>query len=243
MSSHRLSACTLSAAAIALIAALPAPALAQSERPRWGITASFVPKWEPAQELAALYYGVEDVDAEGHEFRIGAVRGRQHGGDWSVTFVRNKFKTGSVFDDTGTGGPDDLVGIFGESYVTRDDVAITGVRYEKFVSFLTVSNRVQVGMTFGAGVGKISGTVDKHEFDAEFGFNPQTGRSTLIRQNETVTTIDIEEFLDRTTVPLGNVEFAVAVLAGPNLKIRATGGFSFPNTQIFQITANYLFGR
>ncbi|HET9372079.1 MAG TPA: hypothetical protein VFO19_17585, partial [Vicinamibacterales bacterium] len=111
--SSRLSACTLSAVAIALIAALPAPAQAQSDRPRWGLTASFVPKWESAPELAALFYGVDDMDAEGSEFRIGAVRGRQHGGDWSVTFVRNTVKTGSVFDDTGTGGPDDLVGRFG----------------------------------------------------------------------------------------------------------------------------------
>jgi hypothetical protein len=227
--------------ALALIALLPAPAQAQSDRPTWGVTFSFVPQWKPASELAPLYYGVEDMDAEGHEFRIGAVRGRHHGGDWSVTFVRNKFKTGSVFDDSDI---DDFGGgRFGESYVTHDDVAITGVRYEKFVSFLNIKNRAQVGMTFGAGYGKISGTVDKHEFSADYGFNPQTGQPTLIRQNEQVTTVDIEEVLDRTAVPLGNVEFAVAVMVAPGLKVRATGGFSFPNTQVFNLTVNYLFGR
>ena len=241
MAHRRFAPAVAAALAFGSIALLPSPALAQSDRPSWGVTFSYVPEWKPLSDLAPLFFGVEEMDAKGSEFRIGAVRGRQNGGDWSVTFVRTKFKTGSVFDDTETA--DSVPGIFGESYVTHDDVVITGVRYEKFVPFLNIKNRAQIGMTFGAGVGKISGTVDRHVFDPVYGFLPSGGAPILIRQDETVDTIDVEDFLDRTTVPLGNVEFAAAFMVAPGLKVRATGGFNFPNTQVFQLTVNYLFGR
>lgn len=42
--------------------------------------------------------------------------------------------------------------------------------------------------------------------------------------------------------PLGKVEAAVAVIAAPGLKIRASGGFNFPGYSVFRITGVYLFG-
>jgi hypothetical protein len=43
-------------------------------------------------------------------------------------------------------------------------------------------------------------------------------------------------------VPLGRIEIAAAAILTPGLKVRVSGGFSFPATQVFSITVNYLFG-
>jgi hypothetical protein len=52
----------------------------------------------------------------------------------------------------------------------------------------------------------------------------------------------VSEEADITTIPLGNVEAAVAVLIAPGLKVRVSSGFNFPNSQVFSVTANYLIG-
>ena len=59
---------------------------------------------------------------------------------------------------------------------------------------------------------------------------------------ETVTVQDVKDFYELDIYPLGSVEAAVAIIAAPGLKVRVTGGFSFPNTQVFSITVNYLIG-
>ena len=42
---------------------------------------------------------------------------------------------------------------------------------------------------------------------------------------------------------LGRVELAGAFTVRPDLKIRVSGGFNFPGTQVFSIDAMYFFGR
>ena len=54
------------------------PAVAQESH--WGVTGSFVPKWQAVPELWKLLYDVKEADASGSEFRIGVVRGSDRGG-------------------------------------------------------------------------------------------------------------------------------------------------------------------
>ena len=143
--------------------ALLIPSGAEAQDSRWGVTGSFVPVWKPVPELYELLYDVQDIEAEGMEFRIGVVRGRDLGGDWSVTFVRNKLDEGTVFDDTfltdfGSGGGMVRVG----SFFVPMDVEVLGVKYEKFTPFVTIQDRVQIGLTYGGGIGSLRGTVEEH---------------------------------------------------------------------------------
>jgi hypothetical protein len=43
-------------------------------------------------------------------------------------------------------------------------------------------------------------------------------------------------------MPLGRIELAVAVILGPDLKVRASGGFDFPGYNIVNFGLVYLFG-
>ena len=72
-------------------------------------------------------------------------------------------------------------------------------------------------------------------------FDPTTGQQSATT-TETVTLSDATEFYALDFVPIGSVEVAAAFILAPGLKARVSGGFNFPNTQLFSVTVNYLFG-
>ena len=101
----------------------------------------------------------------------------------------------------------------------------------------SVSERVQIGLTYGGGIGSLRGTVVEQRFE---NFDPDTGAQ--IPPTETIIEHDVKDFYALEFVPIGSVEAAAAFLIAPGLKARVSGGFNYPNTQVFSFTINYLFG-
>ena len=207
----------------------------------WGVTTSFVPRWKPIPEIYGELWDV-DFEPEGSEFRIGIVRGSDRGGDWSIMFIRNTIRTERVIDDTQFAdfplfGPVR----FGSRYVVPEYLEITGIKYEKFTPFLTIKDRVQIGLTYGGGIGALKGNVEETIFDAELDSDPVTF-APIVWPTETVMQREAKDLYRLDFVPIGSVEAAVAVILAPGLKVRVTGGFNFPNTQVFSFTITYLVG-
>ena len=177
----------------------------------------------------------------GQEFRIGVVRGSDRGGDWSVSVVRNWFDSDTVFDDTFVDSFFNPPVVLGSTF-TIDRIKMTGIKYEKFTPFVTIRDRVQIGLTYGGGIGALSGTVtERAVVISDIQFDPTTGQQSAAT-TETVTLSDATEFYALDFVPIGSVEVAAAFILAPDLKARVSGGFNFPNTQLFSVTVNYLFG-
>ncbi len=220
------------------------PQSAEAQESHWGVTTSFVPQWKSVSELYDLMWDDSGLRATGKEFRIGVVRGSDQGGDWSVTFVRNSFQTGQVFDETFEFPvfiPPDFTNFVnvteGSIFTIPGSVEVFGIKFEKFTPFVTIKERVQIGLTYGGGIGSLRGTVIEQQFVST---DPATGAP--IPPTETTIEHDIKDFYALEFVPIGSVEAAAAFLIAPGLKARVSGGFNYPNTQVFSFTLNYLFG-
>ena len=212
---------------------------AEAQELHWGVTTSFVPQWKSVAELSNRMWDDVGLPATGKEFRIGVVRGSDLGGDWSVTFVKNWFRTDQVFDQTHTFTLDNELGTAteGRLFTIPGDVEVFGIKYEKFTPFATIQDRVQIGVTYGGGFGSLRGTVVEQLFES---LDPDT--FAQIPTTETIIETEIKEFYVLEFVPIGSVEATVAFLIAPGLKARVSGGFNYPNTQVFSFTINYLFG-
>ena len=237
--------CSLVASALVCAGLLSlSPQSAEAQESHWGVTTSFVPQWKSVSELYDVMWDDVGLRATGKEFRIGVVRGSDQGGDWSVTFVRNWFQTDQVFDATSQFPlfiPPDFINFVnvteGSIFTIPGNVEVFGIKYEKFTPFVTIKERVQIGLTYGGGIGSLSGTVIEQRFE---NFDPDTGAQ--IPPTETIIEHDVKDFYALGFVPIGSVEAAAAFLIAPGLKARVSGGFNYPNTQIFSFTINYLFG-
>ena len=223
------------------------PTVGRAQDPsHWGIVGSITPgqSWHVISPLAEHVFDHSGTaDLSGTDFSIGIARGRMLGGDWGVSFVRRNINDDSRFESettfsrcvadvcTETTDIDEL-------YLTQG-VTYTGVEVHKFVPFVTIGDRMQIGMNFAGGVGKFGGELEKHDFDTDFAF--VNGQFVPIR-TETITTEEMDEFVSFKPFPLGKVEVAVAGILAPGLKIRASGGFNFPGYSVFRITGVYLFG-
>src|SRR5687768_17346874 len=142
------------AAPVALVGllALPATVLAQSEKSHWGVIVAFTPEWSVAEGLFEDLFEAKPNNLSGSEFQIGIARGRMLSGDWGVSFVRRKVKEGSTIgareqqcDDIGSNTQGCYVS--GDVY-TYNDVMLNGVQVHKYVPFVTVKERLQVGVNF-----------------------------------------------------------------------------------------------
>lgn len=218
------------------------------DAPRWGVVGSFAPTWKIAEQLSDLLVAVDRdaqssaVDIRGSEFRIGAARGREFGGDWSVALVRKQFDRRShvaqmdrfpSFDGRRT-----VEQAFGFNY-GLEAVTVTGIEYQRFRPFATIKQRVQVGMTYGAGVGWLGGQARGVEFDEEGTRQVERPAGELFDGE-----VGLFSVMDYTLkpVPLAKLELAVAGLIAPGLKVRATGGFNFPGYEVGSIGLVYFFG-
>jgi len=222
--------------------ALVAAPTASARQTRWGVTATFVPVWQPVQTLYELLYDVNSVDGDGYEFRVGVARGRHLGGDWSVVFVRSAIRQGTQFDELEPIGGDLGGPLAGEYYVAKDDLRIDGIKFDGFWPFVTIRDRVQIGLVYGAGVGWLRGTVEEHSVSVDLDFPPPDFEPVVVGTSETIRDINVADEAEYTTIPLGNVEAAVAFILTPGFKIRVSGGFNFPNTHVIAITGVFLFG-
>jgi hypothetical protein len=226
--------------AVALVMLLvPTAALAQDSH--WGVIGSVTPQWKVPKQLEQLFDGT--VDIKGTDVSIGIARGRELGGDWGVSFIHKQFKDGSRVESVETQCGQFSNGCFqdGES-ITTQGVALNGLEVHKFVSFGTIRQRVQIGMNFAGGFSKITGSLVKHAFRAEFvSFDPRTNLA-VGRQTETTTTEPASELIPIEIMPLVKVQAAVAVIVAPAFKIRIQGGLDLPGYEFVQAVGVVLFG-
>lgn len=217
---------------------------AQSAEDRWGVTGTFVPKWAAMDDLKILWDDAQSLDYEGSEFRIGLLRGKHLGGDWSVTYLQRNVKEGSTIDSTSTSpGPSGQPLRYGSFYtVGQTPVKIRGIEGQKFSPLATIKNRAQIGLVFGGGIGWYHGQMTARNYDVTYSNGPPPTFPLIVTQKETATVVEAKDVFAISFVPLGRIELAGAALVAPGLKIRVSGGFSFPNTQVFAVTVNYLFG-
>ncbi len=221
---------------------LSGPALAFAQQPHsssWGVVSSVNPEWKAGSPFDRLFSG--SVDIAGSDFSIGIARGRELGGDWGVSYVRQRWNDGSGVTDIEqdcSSAPNACLNA-GEFYRTQN-VVVSGILVHKFVPFGTIKRRVQLGLNVAGGVGSVSGTIEKHSLFPDYTFD-RTGRPTAIVQRETVEMIPAKEEL-LSTYPMGKVQAAVAVIVAPGLKVRFAGGIDFPGTNKFSVTGLYLFG-
>ena len=227
----------LAALAVAL-SFFPASVFAQDSH--WGVAFSITPKWTVPSSFNPIF-DADTQDLESTDFSIGIARGQAQSGDWSVSYFRKSFKDGSSVSSLST---DCSVfgssGCFtsGESRILRG-ATLSAVEALKFIPFVTIKRRVQIGLTVGGGVGTLDGTLETHRYFAEP--VPPFTRPNY-RQAEVVTTEDAKELFPLSVVPLAKVEIAAGVIVAKGLKIRASGGLDFPGQNLFRLTAVYLFG-
>ena len=178
----------MSAMLVALALVLVSAPDAEAQDSHWGVTASFVPKWTPIPEIWKQTWVPGEFRANGKEFRLGVVRGSDLGGDWSVTFVRNWFTTDETINRVNSFDlylPPDFTRLRtvrdGSIFTFRGDIEVFGVKYEKFTPVVTIKDRVQIGLTYGIGIGSLRGTVSEQRFE---NFDRET--SELIPHTQTV---------------------------------------------------------
>jgi hypothetical protein len=243
-----------------LVVAFTGAANAQ-EATRWGVTGSFAPTWKVPEDLSGVFGGVPDPDAstsafdiKGSEFRIGFVRGKEFGGDYSVSLVRKRFASDSriaqqftydkyVFNPRSGYVVD---GTYNEGFdYALNGVTLTGVEYVRFRPFATIKRRVQVGLNYGGGIGVLQGNATGYTFGLE-GATPQVLPADNLKldsseHSEPAGLMNIAGYTLK-PIPLAKLELAVAGMVAPGLKVRASGGFNFPGYQVASFSFVYLFG-
>jgi len=217
---------------------------------RFGASVSFVPAWRMAEQLSDLLVAVDRdaessaVDVRGSEFRLGFVRGRDLGGDWGVSLVRKRLRDSRVAQIDRFLVPDRTGRFLREQTFGFDydlnNVTLTGVEYHRFRPFVTIRERVQIGLTYGGGVGWLGGSARGVEFD-ETGANEVERRPDALFDGGDVGLFSVFD-KTLTPTPLARAELSVATLILPGLKVRASGGFNFPGYEVGGISVVYLFG-
>ena len=204
----------------------------------FGVIVSFSPESKANKQLKFIYDDPDAIDVKSQDFEIGLiVRGRQLGGDWGVSYIQKTYKEGSVIDSRSESCFQQQCFTFG-TLDTMQDVRLRGLAIHKFVPFVTIKRRVQIGLGFGGGVGWVKGTAERHEFDTQF-VPPNTSIQT-----QTVSQVDAKQlFLEQLDpMPIWKVELAAGVLLAPGLKVRVGGGLNFTNYPAFTISGIYLIG-
>jgi len=221
-----------------VIAALLAGSNASAQdSSHWGVVVSVDPSWSVPSAVGNAVGGT--IDLRGSDFAIGIARGRELGGDWGVSYVRK-----TLSDDSRIGDVSSQCGFANGCFLSGESLqfkgtTLSGLELHKYVNFVTIKGRAQIGMNFAGGFAKVSGSQERHVFDADIIGSDRTG--PIARQRETVTTEPAD--LGLSTFPLLKIQLAVSAIVAPGLKIRAAGGLNAPGTETFSVTAVYLFGK
>jgi hypothetical protein len=220
---------------------------AQSEPRQWGAAISFAPGWKVPTgsnvlaKLAEFSFDNGDLGMaiKGSDLRISLVRGQPLGGEWGVSFVRRSFKDdstqGAIVQECQQSGPTPFCFSYGTEYFYRD-VALAGVEINKFISFVTIKNTVQIGLDIAGGVGAMQGTADRREVESTFVGNTQVFQVVT-------SSVDAKTLLAYSPALLGRVELAVAGIIPGGLKVRVSGGMNYPGQHTASFTVMYFFGR
>ena len=123
-----------------------------------------------------------------------------------------------------------------------NDVMLTGVQVHKFRPFVTVKERVRVGVNFSGGFGVYSGTATRTHYDSAFAFVPPNTNRIVEKPPVTTLGIEAKTLFVTDKVPLGKLEIAAAGILAPGLKVRVGYGLDFPGYPIFSVSGVYLFG-
>ena len=218
------------AATVAL--ALGAPAEAQFleafEEDRWGVHASFTPQWR-ASEQARYLLGADDVtDWLGSDFSVGFVRGRATGGEWGLALIRQRVKADSMLclsaDEAGDACGDPLEAARG--------LRLQGFEFHWFAPIATFADdRVQVGINTGAGAGWYEGSVRRPAA------SPDDPRLAVDAPD--VLRLGGPDGPEGVPIPMFRVEFAVAVVVAPGLKVMGSGGYGLPGSRRIGVAVSY----
>lgn len=222
---------------IVLFAAIPA--FAQDNETHWGLRFDVAPSSEFPSGKSELF-GAANIDLISSEFRIGFDRGKELGGHWGASLVRKNFSDSRVdlrSEECFYFGclPE------GDLYLV-DGVTLTGVEVYKFIHFATIRNRVEVGMDLAAGIGSLSGNIERHRFtlDRLAPNRPPFGVTETVKQ---MTAEEAYKEASRiSTVLLGRLELASAVRVAPGWKVKVSGGINVPGVQKFSIGVVHVFG-
>lgn len=210
---------------------LTASAAEAQDESHWGATVSFSPTATAKdgffKEMLINFEGEGQVRSS--EFTVGLVRGSVRGGDWGVSLVKKSFEDGSSSVVTESSCFGSSCSTFTETRVMRD-VLFTGVEFHWAPTFVTIKDRVQVGLNIGGGIAQVSGTIDETQTDQTSGFPP-------FFYQEARPAKDVLFALQ----PLLKVEAQGSVIVAPGLKVRIAGGFNAPGMGV-RVAAVYLFG-
>jgi hypothetical protein len=252
--------------AIAGLLVLCRPTMAAAQRDRllvdlsppaqWAVTFSLTPEWEIKPVALSELAGADRDDIRGpdgqstfggSDWSIGFARGRALGRDWGVSFVRQRIHRDAVidrtFDSSGGGAacfPDTCA--FGERIVFRD-VAVTGSEAHLYVPFVTIKERVQIGVMLAGGGGKFSGTALVDRFDPISTPAGLIGTRTQLEGPVTEVTRLIYFGNASEWTLMGRIQPGVAVMVSSHVKIHAGAGFYYPGTTVFALRATYFFPR
>ena len=186
---------------------------AQPKKLHWGVMASFAP-WT-ADNRYKVFYDARQLDFSGDEVRFGVTRGGRERGEFAFLFVRKRI------DEGGT-----IVDLRHNAFAIGPQVYVTGLMAEQFIPFTTIAHTAQIGMVIAAGAGKASGTATRLADGAALPSDQVLRVFALPREFQ----------------PLARVELAVALAARPGMKLRFSGGFDWPGSTKFSVTAMYFFG-
>jgi hypothetical protein len=210
-------------AVFAALFGLASPASAQIDDPSWGITGGFSPQWNVPGTLLAGLFDATTLDVKGPEFRIGVIRGTTNGGEWGLSLIHKRLSKTSTIEVEGSNSV---------LTVIADDAELIGVEVHRFLPFVRVGERTQIGVNLGGGVAQLRGFV--------------TG--VYVSSTSASFTLPFSQAFDITGrqidyLPVGRAELAAAVLVGERLKLRVSGGFNMPGFQVVSVSFSYLLGQ
>lgn len=209
----------------------------------WGITVDATPHWEVMPFLEK--YVDDDLDFSGRDLRVGIVRGRTLGGDWGVSFIRTNIDNGSSItsNDTSSYCANNCVeiGMVGDSYHFVD-ASFTGVEVHKYFPFVTIKDRVQVGMNLGAGALWIRGTADKSSVRPQVTFDNGDIDAQAITEISRIPARDVfEDYLGTAILPIVRLEAVLGLVLTENFKVKVGTGLNLPFQHRVTVGAVWLF--
>ena len=217
----------------------------------WGVSGSFTTSWSAPREYRWLL-GAENLDLRGHDYRIGFARGSVLGGEWGLSYVHQTVKQGSTIDlvdwfPADVDVPSCSVEAFGAGdcgvfYETKSGLFLRGFAFHKWAPFITIAERVQIGINVEGGAGWYRGTASRRVVDRR---DPALATSDDF-VGETVSDVMGSELtLPRRAdapTPIFNVDVGVAGIVADGVKVRGgIGLYGFPGKRAIYLSGTYFF--
>lgn len=211
--------------------ALAAPAEAQFleafEENRWGVHLSFTPEWRAPEQTRYLLGADDATDWQGSDFSVGFVRGRATGGEWGLALIRQRVKA----DSTLCLGVDEDDACYDPVEAARG-LRLQGFEFHWFTPFGSFAeDRVQVGINAAAGAGWYQGSVRRPA--------ASPGDPGLAVEAPDVLRFRGPDGPEGMPIPMFRIEFAVAGVVAPGLKVIGSGGYGLPGSRRIGVAVSY----